>query len=155
MAHRRGASEVLGALVLLAIVIAAFGFVVSTFYARTQEQTANIMEEYEKGTMRQGELLTLIYHWEQVNANQTVIRVGLFNAGFYNVSVQDVFISGQQSSDWELADADGNPMSAIAPQQLAILTVTVPYSVPGAGPGGSGYEVFLYGTDKLAYVWEL
>ena len=155
MPHRRGASEVLGALVLLAIVMAAFGFVVSTFYARTQEQTANIMEEYDKGAIRQGELLTLIYHWEQVNANQTVIRVGLFNAGFYNVSIQDVFISGQQASDWELADADGNPMSAIAPQQLAILTVALPYSVPGAGPGGSGYEVFLYGTDNLAYVWEL
>ena len=88
--RRRGVSEVLGAIVLLAITLVAF-VVISPFVTNSvQSQSSDLTEQYRSGVIKQGELLSLVYHFEGSN----IVRISLFNFGTYSVKPQYIFVNG-------------------------------------------------------------
>ena len=160
---RTAISEVLGAVILLFITVGAFAVIASGIFTNTQNQQTSIIQAYREGEIKSGQLVSLIYHWE--SASGDTVKVGLYNFGYYNVTIEMVFVNGTQESSWALTSAaSGNPVrctssngydECIAPKQVDVLTIS--------GLGGSAqdavksgnYELFVYSTDNLAYVWEL
>ncbi|MDG6907321.1 MAG: hypothetical protein JRN20_16230 [Nitrososphaerota archaeon] len=161
---RTAISEILGAVILLFITVGAFAVITSGIFTSTQSQQTSIIQAYREGEIKSGQLVSLIYHWES-NTGDTV-KVGLYNFGYYNVTIEMVFVNGTQESSWALTSAStGNPVrcipsnngydECITPKQVDVLTISgLGGSAQGAVKRGN-YELFIYSTNNLAYVWEL
>ena len=68
-----------------------------------------------------------------------------------------LFVNGTQQSYWTLTDTNGNPVkcTCVTPGVMDVLTIT---SISGKAQNAvvnGNYELFVYSTDNLAYVWEL
>ena len=158
---RTAISEILGAVILLFITVGAFAVIASGIFTSTQNQQTSIIQAYSEGEIKSGQLVSLIYHWESSGGD--TVKVGLYNFGYYNVTIEMVFVNGTQESSWVLTSAaSGNPVhctsssngydECIAPRQLDVLTVS---GLGGSAVKSANYELFIYSTDNLAYVWEL
>lgn len=162
---RTAISEVLGAVILLFITVGAFAVIASDIFTSTQNQQTSIIQAYREGEIKSGQLVSLIYHWESSDGD--TVKVGLYNFGYYNVTIEMVFVNGTQESSWALTSAaSGNPVrctsssnngydECVAPKEIDVLTVSrLGGSAQGAVKSGN-YELFIYSMDNLAYVWEL
>ena len=148
-------SELIGAMMALVIVLALFSIVYAYYSSTVQNQTINVIQEYRSGAIKEGQLVSLVYHWE--SSNSSTIKVGLYDYGFYNITLDWVFINGTQQFVFSLTDANGNSeqCNCLIPGNVEVLTVSgVSGNAQDAVQNGN-YELFLYATDNLAYVWEL
>lgn len=93
--RRSGISEVVAALILLAITIGAFAFLVSGYFLKTQNTVQNIVLLYKQGQIKQGQFLSVIFHSEKiVGGNTANINVTLMNYGLYPIQIQNIYIDG-------------------------------------------------------------
>ncbi|MBI4258131.1 MAG: hypothetical protein HY619_04175 [Thaumarchaeota archaeon] len=151
---RLGASEVLGALIIAMITIAAFTAYAGNLLNQTKSETTSITEALRKGIIKQGQLLTPLYHWENVEGTQTRIEVSIYNYGYSEVKPSFIFIDARPQDNYRLTDLDGNPVQAIKPGETTKIVAVAPYVVQGV-LSGKGYELALFGADSIAYVWWL
>ena len=156
---RRAVSEILGVIILLTIVVGAFGVVSAYFLTQSNTQSANIIQQYQQGKIKAGELLSLIYHWE--NSEGTTVNIGLYNYGYYTITFKQVYISGVliPASDWSIVNASNSETlscGCIPQGQFVIVQLDdLPSQVASLVTSTSGYQFFAYGSDGLAYVWQL
>jgi flagellin-like protein len=97
--RKRGISEVVAALILLAITIGAFAFLVSGYFLKTQNTVQNIVLLYKQGQIKTGQFLSVIFHSETfdnpVNPTLVSINVTLMNYGLYPIQIQDIYVDGK------------------------------------------------------------
>jgi len=149
--HKTAVSEIIGAVIMLVVLLVAFSFVYVYYSSTAQTQSQSVIQQYQSGEIKAGQLVSLIYHWESSDGD--TVKVGLYNFGFYNVTLGQVFVNGTQFS-WTLTDTKGNPVqcTCVAPGVMDVLTVT---GISGNAVKNGNYELFVYATDNQAYVWEL
>ncbi|MCL4436367.1 MAG: hypothetical protein M1503_02395 [Thaumarchaeota archaeon] len=152
--NRRGASEVLGALIIAVIAIAGFTAYAGTLFNQTRVETSSITEALRKGTIKQGQLLTTLYHWESIEGTQTRIEVTIYNYGYTDAKPKLILIDTQPYKNYQLTDLDGNPVDAIKPGQISKIILTAPY-VAQSVLSSQGYELVLLTEDNQAYSWWL
>jgi len=156
IAKRRGVSEILAAIIMIALTLTAFALIGPALVSRTQLQATDVANQYQQGTLRLGELLSAVYH----DGNATTLKVGLYNYGTQSVTPLYVFIStgsgqceGACECSWSLL-----PSSALVPNTPAQLNIG-PCSDSGGNPVTMGsitsYQLLLYSTDSLGYTFEL
>ena len=140
---------------MLIVLLVAFSVVFVYYSSTAQSQSQSVIQQYESGEIKAGQLVSLIYHWN--DAAGDTVNVGLYNFGFYNVTLGQLFVNGTQQSYWTLTDTNGNPVkcTCVTPGVMDVLTIT---SISGKAQNAvvnGNYELFVYSTDNLAYVWEL
>jgi len=152
---KRAVSETIGAVIMLLVLLAAFSVVYVYYSSAAQRQSQSVMQQYQSGAIKAGQLVSLIYNWNDI-AGDTV-KVGLYNFGLYNVTLGQVFVNGTQQSSWALTYTNGNAVKCIcvAPGVMDVLTITSISGIAETAVKNGNYELFLYATDNLAYVWEL
>jgi hypothetical protein len=157
-------SEILGAIILLSITVAAFALIASGIFTATQNQQASIVQAYREGQIKSGQLVSLVYHWESTSGDTA--RVGLYNFGYYNVTISLVFVNGTRQDNWVLTDPSGNPIhcggsssstpnECLSPGKVDVLTISGLSGSAQSAVKSGNYELFLYSSDNLAYVWQL
>ena len=151
---RRGASEVLGALIIAMITIAGFTAYAGTLLNQTKAETTSITEALRKGIIKQGQLLSPLYHWETVEGTQTRIEVSIYNYGYTDARPKLILVDTQPYQSYQITDLDGNPVEAIRPGQVTKIILTAPYVVQSV-LSGQGYELVLLTEDNQAYAWWL
>ena len=153
--NRKAVSEIVGAVIMLVVLLVAFSVVYVYYSSTSQSQSQSVIQQYESGEIKAGQLVSLIYHWESSEGD--LVKVGLYNFGFYNVTLGQVFVNGTQQSSWTLTDTNGNPVqcSCDATGVMAVLTITGISGNAQDAVSNGNYELFVYATDNLAYVWEL
>ena len=153
--HKTAVSEIIGAVIMLAVLLIAFSFVYVYYSSTAQSQSQSLIQQYQSGEIKAGQLVSLIYHWESSGGD--TVKVGLYDFGFYNVTLGQVFVNGTQQSSWTLTDTNGNPVkcTCVAPGAMDVLTITsISGNAQNAVKNGN-YELFVYATGNVAYVWEL
>ncbi|MGC9069125.1 MAG: hypothetical protein ACP5IZ_09160 [Thermoprotei archaeon] len=150
----RGVSEVLGVVIVLLVTIVASVFVILWGFRGGHETATSIMEMYQRGQVRQGELLSFVGHEESISGTTTVISVWVYNYGSQPVKILYLFIDNKTQNSFSLYDDSGNPVDSIKPGTMTKIVVNVPYIVNGVQQG-TFYNFFIYTTDDLAYAWRI
>lgn len=151
---RRGSSEVLGAVLVAVITMGAFSVYASYALNQTSNEAQSVVQSLRKGTLKQGQLLSVVYHWEKVQGTSTQVKISLYNYGYADVNVKYVFIDGVPQNSFSLFALDGKQVSAIKVGSITKLVVDVPYAVNPIVSGQS-YEAVLVADDNLVYSWGL
>jgi hypothetical protein len=151
---RSGSSEVLGAVLVAVITMGAFSVYASYALNQTSNEAQSVVQSLRKGTLKQGQLLSVVYHWEKVQGTSTQVKISLYNYGYADVSVKYVFIDGVPQNSFSLFALDGKRVSAIKVGSVTNLVVDVPYAVNPIVSGQS-YEAVLVTDDNLVYSWGL
>jgi len=148
-------SEIIGAVIMLVILLVAFSFVYVYYSSTAQSQSQSVIQQYESGEIKAGQLVSLIYHWESSTGG--TVMIGLYNFGFYNVTLGQVFVNGTQQSSWTLANTNGVTVhcTCVSPDVMDVLTITGISGKAQTAVHNGNYELFVYATDNQAYVWEL
>ena len=136
------------------ITLAAFAAYAGTFLTQTRGETTSIIEALRKGIIKQGQLLSVVYHWERVDGATTRIEVSVYNYGYSEIKPRLIFIDSTPQDEFSLTDIDGSPVSSIKPGVITKISVTVPYVVQGVMTG-QGYEFALFTEENVAYAWWL
>ena len=151
---RRGVSEVLGVVIVLLITVSASVFVVLWGFQSGRMTASSIMELYQRGQLRQGQLLSFVAHSERIVGSSTVISVWVYNYGSQPIKILYLFIDNKTQNNFTLYDDSGSPVDSIKPGMMTEIVVNVPYVVSGVQQGAS-YNFFIYTTDDLAYAWTI
>lgn len=151
---RRGSSEVLGAVLVAVITMGAFSVYASYALNQTSNEAQSVVQSLRKGTLKQGQLLSVVYHWENVQGASTQVKISLYNYGYADVNVKYVFIDGVSQSSSNLFALDGKQVSSVKVGSVTNLVVDVPYAVNPIVSGQS-YEAVLVTDDNLVYSWGL
>jgi len=153
--NRKAVSEIVGAVIMLVVLLVAFSVVYVYYSSTAQSQSQSVIQQYGSGEIKAGQLVSLIYHWESSEGD--TVKIGLYNFGFYNVTLGQVFVNGTQQSSWTLTGTNGNPVqcTCVATGVMAVLTITGISGNAQDAVSNGNYELFVYATDNLAYVWEL
>jgi hypothetical protein len=153
--HRAAVSEILGAMILLVIVIGAFAWVFGFYSSTAQLQETNIISQYNEGMIKNGQLISLVYHWENTTTGGEA-KIGLYNFGTYNVTLNLVFINATREKSFSILDTStGTVVLAISPGELVVLDITGISGNAASSVESGNYELFIYGSDNLAYVYAL
>lgn len=141
---------------MIALTLTAFAIITPGLLSKTQLQASQIAAEYQDGSVKLGELLSAVYHYE----TSAPLKVGIYNYGTQPVTPLYVFIStdsgqckGSCACNWTLS-----PSGAIAPNIPAQLDIQSCQDsggspVPLAGIGT--FQLFLYSNDNLGYEFTL
>lgn len=151
---RRGSSEVLGAVLVAVITMGAFSVYASYALNQTSNEAQSVVQSLRKGTLKQGQLLSVVYHWEEVQGTSTQVKISLYNYGYADVNVKYVFIDGVPQDRFSLSTLDGKQDGTIKVGSITNLVVDVPYAVNPIVSGQS-YEAVLVTDDNLVYSWGL
>jgi hypothetical protein len=151
---RRGSSEVLGAVLVAVITMGAFSVYASYALNQTSNEAQSVVQSLRKGTLKQGQLLSVVYHWEKVQGTSTQVKISLYNYGYADVNVKYVFIDGVPQNSFNLFALDGKQVSTVKVGSVTNLVVDVPYAVNPIVSGQS-YEAVLVTDDNLVYSWGL
>ncbi len=151
---RRGSSEVLGAVLVAVITMGAFSVYASYALNQTSNEAQSVVQSLRKGTLKQGQLLSVVYHWEKVQGTSTQVKISLYNYGYADVNVKYVFIDGVPQDRFSLFTVEGKQASTIKVGSITNLVVDVPYAVNPIVSGQS-YEVVLVTDENLVYSWGL
>lgn len=156
IARRRGVSEILAAIIMIALTLTAFALIGPALVSRTQLQATDVANQYQQGTLKLGELLSAVYHDE----GSSTIKVGLYNYGTQPVTPQYVFIStgsgqckGACECTWSLSPS--GPIVPNTPVQLNIGPCTDSGGSPVTMTSVTTCQLLLYSTDSLGYTFEL
>jgi flagellin-like protein len=154
--RRRGVSEILAAIIMIALTLTAFALIGPSLVSRTQLQANDVANLYQQGSLKLGQLLSAVYHSE----GPAAFKVGLYNYGTQAVSPLYVFIStgsgqckGACACTWSLAPKA--PIVPNTPVQLDIGPCTDGLGHPVTMSSITSYQVLLYSTDSLGYKFEL
>ena len=153
---RRGVSEILASIIMIALTLSAFALIAPSLVSRTQVQASDIANQYESGSLKLGELLSAVYHVE----GSAPLKVGLYNYGSQTVTPEYVFVSTDSGPcvnacvcSWSLS-----PGSAIVPNtpvQLDIESCNTSTGSPVALATIGTYQLLLYSSDNLGYTFTL
>jgi len=151
---RRCSSEVLGAVLVAVITMGAFSVYASYALNQTSNEAQSVVQSLRKGTLKQGQLLSVVYHREKVQGTTTQVKISLYNYGYADVDVKYVFIDGVPQDRFSLFTLDGKQASTIKVGSITNLVVDVPYAVNPIVSGQS-YEAVLVTDENLVYSWGL
>lgn len=151
---RRGSSEVLGAVLVAVITMGAFSVYASYALQQTSNEAQSVVQSLRKGTLKQGQLLSVVYHWEKVQGTSTQVKISLYDYGYSDVNVKYVFIDGVPQNSFNLLALDGKKVGSVKVGSVTNLVIDVPYAVNPIVSGQS-YEAVLVTDDNLVYSWGL
>jgi len=153
---RRGVSEILASIIMIALTLSAFALIAPSLVSRTQLQASDIANQYQNGTLNLGELLSAVYHV----GGSTPLKVGLYNYGSQTVTPVYVFVSTDSGPcvsacvcSWSLS-----PGSAIVPNtpvQLDINSCTTSAGGAVALATIGTYQLLVYSSNNLGYTFTL
>jgi len=153
---RRGVSEILASIIMIALTLSAFALIAPSLISRTQLQASDIANQYQNGSLNLGELLSDVYHVD----GSTPLKVGLYNYGSQTVTPVYVFISTDAGPcvsacvcSWSLS-----PGSAIVPNtpvQLDINSCTTSAGGAVALATIGTYQLLVYSSNNLGYTFTL
>jgi flagellin-like protein len=156
VAKRRGVSEILAAIIMIALTLTAFALIGPELVSRTQQQATDVANQYQQGTLKLGELLSAVYH----DQGSSTFKVGLYNYGTQGVTPLYVFIStgsgqckGACACSWSLSPS--SPITPGTPVQLDVGPCTDSGGNPVTMSSITSYQLLLYSTDSLGYTFEL
>jgi len=151
---RRGSSEVLGAVLVAVITMGAFSVYATYALNQTNNEAQSVVQSLRKGTLKQGQLLSVVFHWEKVEGTSTKVKISFYNYGYADVAAKYVFIDGVPQDSFNLFAPDGKQVSTVKVGSITNLVVDVPYAVNPIVSGQS-YEVVLVTDENLVYSWGL
>lgn len=98
MKKRSGLSEILSAIIIIAVVVAGLGLYVGLSEQRILGETITVKEAMEKKGDQHSELIELLdMIWLQSDPN--ILEVFLFNYGLKNITISNVIVNGTMEFD--------------------------------------------------------
>ena len=143
MVKGKGVSEVVSALIVLAIIIAGTAIYVAAASQQVSTSAKAVGEAVRKAQLRQGEALSLTYAY--LDGNQ--LKLYIYNYGKVPVKPWKTYVNGAQSSFTLLDAASGSVISEIMPDQLALLTLQK--------HGDSPYETIIVTETYNIITWKV
>lgn len=169
--RRRGVSEILAAVLMLALTIIGFAIIAPLLVTNTQNQASSIINDIKSGELQEGEALTFVYQHANFTASEPYVNFGLLNYGSTPISIKYLFVfNGSQAyqvQDYLLKDVTADsaaqdcvtsPCGEIAAQHVSMLTID-PVSGSAIAQAmdpkntNSTYELVVYSTSDLAYTF--
>ena len=128
MEGRRGVSEIVAALLLLSITVAAFGIYYAYYVSGLNSSGKSVAQGIQDSAKATGELMSLVSYQVQGGT----VTLYLYNYGLQPITLsppaQVFLVSGsqqQQSQSFNLEDStSGTSINTIKTQELATLTLT-------------------------------
>ncbi len=135
MKTKRGVSEVIAALLLLSITVAAFGVYYTYYVNGLSSSGKSVAQGIADSARATGELMSVVSYQVQ----GSTVTLYLYNYGLQPITLnppaQAFLVSGgaqQQALSFSLTDStSGTPITSIQTQKLATLTLSFS-SVPGS-----------------------
>ena len=93
---RRGISEIISAIIVIAIVVAGMGIYTAASQQRILGDTLSLKESIEQSKARTSEILQEI-EMIRTSGSSDYVSLFLFNLGTKNVTVSNVFVNGTQN----------------------------------------------------------
>jgi flagellin-like protein len=153
---RRGASEILASIIMIALTLSAFALIAPSLVSRTQVQASDIANQYQSGSLKLGELLSAVYHV----GGSAPLKVGLYNYGTQTVTPVYVFVSTDSGPcvsacvcSWSLSP--GSAITPNVPVQLDVNSCTTSTGGPVALATIGTYQLLVYSKDNLGYTFTL
>ena len=141
---------------MIGLTLTAFALIAPRLIARTQLQASEVAQLYQAGSVKLGQLLSVVYHYE----GSVPFKIGLYNYGSQPITLLYVFLStsaGQCKEacqcTWSLAPAA--PIVPNSPVQLNVIACTDRTGSPVVLTSISTYQLFLYSTGNLGYAFTL
>ncbi|NIP62691.1 MAG: hypothetical protein GWN01_03615 [Nitrosopumilaceae archaeon] len=94
---RKGISEIISAILVIAIVVAGMGVYTIASQQRILGDSLSLKETIEQSQDRTSELLEQVEMIRTVNSGKDFVSIFLFNYGTKNVTVSSVFVNGTQN----------------------------------------------------------
>ena len=160
-------SEILGAIMMIGLTLAGFALIAPSLIGRTQQQAADVAQQYQNGAVQLGQLLTVIYHCpEEPHCPQgNLSKVGLYDYGNQKITPLYVFVSTTGSPcgtaclcpGWDLRES-GGLVTEITPGVPVVLEI--PYCLDNNSSqvylnSIGAYQLFIYSTYNLGYTFAL
>ena len=145
--RRRAVSEMLSAIILIAIVMVVFAAAVYPLYLRYQAVSQSAASAVSRSAQSAGVGISLTYWTATPVSGGTQVTLYLYSYGTSPFTPSEVvtYVAGNTyalgGGQFQLS-VDGNAASTIPPDSPAVLTYTVPYT--GAWP--SSFSVTLIGS---------
>ncbi len=169
---RKGVSEILAAVLMLAITIVGFALIAPLLVQGTQSQASSIITDLKNGQIADGQSLSLVYQYSNFSTKATTpyANFGLLNYGSSPILVKYIFIfTKSQTFDVTAvstltdssarerittACSESPPYCQLEPQAVLMLQIE-PSGVTGApaAMNSSSYELVLYSTSNLAFTF--
>ncbi len=93
MNHRRGISEILSAVIVIAVVVSGLGLYVGLSQQRILGDTTSVMDVMVQSKDQGREIIESIAMFRN-DTHQSVFEVYVFNSGLKNVTISNVFVNG-------------------------------------------------------------
>ena len=93
MKNRRGISEIMGAVIAMAIVVAGLGLYTTLAEQRILGETFSAKEILQLSKNQKSELIDFIQMYRN-DTQPEVIEVYVFNSGLRNVTISNIFVNG-------------------------------------------------------------
>lgn len=168
----KGVSEVLAAVLMLALTIVGFAIIAPLLVQNTQSQASSIINDIRKGEIQEGQSLSLVYQYFNFSVASPYVNFGLLNYGSAPVLIKYIFVfTTSQTYDvtdnFTLTDvtvmnapvtcSQSAPNCQIDTKHVVMLQIEFPASssIPAekAMDGGSPYQLVLYTTTGLEYTF--
>jgi hypothetical protein len=141
--NRYSASEVLGALLIAAVVIAA-SIVYTTMAAeRVGSEAIGVMDALRVAEQKQSQLLSLTYYYK----DGAYLKLYIYNYGSVSSAPKGVYVNGVEQSFTMKDMNSGRSCREIAPKMLVELSVRA--------YGSNPYEILLLTEEGATYIWKL
>ncbi len=172
--NRRGVSEILAAVLMLALTIVGFALIAPLLVSNTQTSASSIITQLRDGAIEEGQSLTLVYQFSNFGntTSKPYVNFGLLDYGSSPVTIEYVFVfSGSQTYDLTtnstltnvtqspnsdpVACSQTAPNCEIQPQHVSLLQIK-PGADSAAGKAmdsNSTYQLVLYSSDDQAYTF--
>ncbi len=158
--ERKGVSEILASLIMIVLTMVGFAVIAPGLVSRTQAQASTVMQEYQDGSIKLGQMLSVVYHSEEASTWE----VGVYDYGTQSIPVLYAFVSTPSGPcedgcqcPWSLTPA-GSTISPQTPVQIDLSVASCKTAagtpVPTLSPYPS-YQLFVYSTDGVGYSFSL
>jgi len=142
----RGVSEILGAILVFAVVFASSVAYLSVEMRRAKGEVAGITDLVRAAEHRQAQLLSLVYYSE--NRETGLLRVYIFNYGTENAEVYQMYIGTERVEALAVRDSfTGAPLDSLPPRTLAEISLQAPTE--------NIFDFTLVTRWKAVYSWRL
>jgi len=123
---RRGVSELVSAVVLIAIVLAAMALFMYFFSVSHSARMISIRDILEGRKNRENELLSILY----TSYNSNTIKIYVYNYGEASIKISEIYVGSSEVS-FKIYDAYNNALvSEIYPKRPYIISITVSINGP-------------------------
>lgn len=101
MKSRRGLSEIISVLIVIAIVVAGLGIYTGLSSQRILGETLTVREAIEQKDNQVSELLEFVnmFRVTDIHGNDDIIGIYVHNFGFKNITISKVFVNGSLDMD--------------------------------------------------------